>query len=120
VAEVILDAGAERVLEEQARLWRPRPAGTEERPGYLVPVRLESASAADQDDATSGMEPLVIAYVDVRRVGRLNGDDSRAMEPELATARRNGMSMMMLGIYSKGGPGEEARLLVYPTGVPRG
>jgi hypothetical protein len=120
VAEVILDAGAERVLEAQARFWKPRPAGTEERPGYLVPVRLESAAAPIQEDAASSVEPQVIAYVDVHPVGRLNRDDSRAMERELATAKRKGMSMMMLGIYSKGGPSGEARLLVYPTGVPHG
>lgn len=120
VAEVILEPGADSVLEEQARLSKPRPAGSEERPGHLVPVRLESAASPGQEDAASDAEPLVIVYVGRHRVGRLNRDDSRAMEPELATARRNGMSMMMLGIYAQRGPSEQARLLVYPTGPPRG
>ena len=123
VVEVLLDAGADRLIESNLNIREP-PTGQaegaprhEDRPGYLVPVRLESTGGEPGEASINHTE--ISAYIELDRIGKLDAKDSRALAIELAAAKQKNMSMMMPGVYSKAGPNKGARLVIYPAGMPR-
>lgn len=104
--EVILDPGAERVLESGSRQREPGVSD----PKVLL-VRLEQAEATEAGRA-------VTVYVDAHRVGVLSQGDSLALGSALETAAEQSRSLMMLGAYRPAVHGSPS-LRVYPAGPRR-
>jgi hypothetical protein len=100
---VILDAGAEQIIEARSERHR-QSAGA-----HMVPVSLEPASPA-QDSYT------VMVQVDMQRVGVLSAEDSGALAQDLDKVAQRKQTVMMLGRYSRRSADVSPYLRIYPGG----
>jgi hypothetical protein len=100
---VILDAGAEQIIEARSERHR-QSAGA-----HMVPVSLEPASPA-QDSHT------VMVQVDMQRVGVLSAEDGGALAQDLHKAAQRKQTVMMLGRYGRRSGDAPPYLRIYPGG----
>jgi hypothetical protein len=105
--DVLLDAGAEQVLDAMSG-----GRGRDISGASLVPVWLELAEATQRGQA-------VIVHVEAPRVGILSREDSLALKQDLETAKRQGRTVMMLGGYVPRPPDGSPQLRIWPAGPPR-
>jgi hypothetical protein len=105
--EVILDAGAESVLDTGSGQREPGVGDA-----HLLSVSLEPA-------VTAGPGAAVTVHVDAHRVGVLSQEDSLALEQALEAAAQQNQTLMMLGAYGPRAADGSSRLRIYPAGPRR-